>query len=94
MGSALPVMRVKVGRQFKVAAPAPAKFITRSYSMKVYGLKRQFNGYKKGTEFYLISESEFIGIKEFVLRTKELTNTIIINERELLKNFTFIREIF
>ncbi|MEC1721632.1 hypothetical protein P9265_06365 [Schinkia azotoformans] len=62
--------------------------------MKVYSLKRQFKGYKKETEFYLISESEFIGVKEFVLRTKELTNTIIINESELLKNFTFIREIF
>ncbi len=62
--------------------------------MKVYKLKSQFNGYKKGTEFYLISESEFIGVKEFVLRTKELTNTIIINESELLKNFTCIREIF
>ena len=62
--------------------------------MKVYKLERQFNGYKKGTEFYLISESEFIGVREFVLRTKELTNTIIINESQLLKNFTLIREIF
>lgn len=62
--------------------------------MKVYKLKSQFNGYKKGTEFYLISESEFIGVREFVLRTKELTNTIIINESELLKNFICIREIF
>ncbi|WP_458413080.1 hypothetical protein ACNQFZ_20155 [Schinkia sp. CFF1] len=62
--------------------------------MKVYRLKRKFNGYKKGTEFYMISESEFIGVKEFVLRTKELTNTIIINESELLKNFTYIKEIF
>ena len=38
--------------------------------MKLYTLKRQFNGYKKGTQFYLIAESEFIGVKEFVLRTK------------------------
>lgn len=62
--------------------------------MKVYTLKRQFNGYKKGTEFYLIVESEFIGVKEFVLRTKDLANTISINENELLKNFRFIKEIF
>ncbi len=62
--------------------------------MKVYRLKRQFNGYKKGTQFYLIIESEFIGVKEFVLRTKDLTNSISINENELLKNFTFIKEIF
>jgi len=62
--------------------------------MKVYRLKRQFNGYKRGTPFYLISESEFIGVKEFVLRTEDLTNRIAINESELLKNFTFLKEIF
>jgi len=62
--------------------------------MKVYRLKRHFNGYKKGTQFHLISESEFIGVKEFVLRTEDLTNRIAINESELLKNFTFLKEIF
>ena len=62
--------------------------------MKLYTLKRQFNGYKKGTPFYLVAESEFIGVKEFVLRTQDLTNRISINESELLKNFTFIKEIF
>ncbi|MBM6617870.1 hypothetical protein [Bacillus suaedaesalsae] len=62
--------------------------------MKVYKLKRQFNGYKKGTQFYLISQSEFIGVKEFVFRTTDLTNRIAINESELNKNFTFIKEIY
>ncbi|WP_462411596.1 hypothetical protein [Neobacillus sp. Marseille-QA0830] len=62
--------------------------------MKVYRLKKQFNGYKKGTQFYLIAESEFIGVKEFVLRTKDLTNRISINESEFGKNFVFIKEIF
>jgi hypothetical protein len=62
--------------------------------MKLYRLKKRFNGYNKGTQFYLISESEFIGVKEFVLRTIDLTNRISINESELLKNFTFIKEIF
>lgn len=62
--------------------------------MKVYKLKKRFNGYKKGTQFYLISESEFIGVKEFVLRTKDLKNRISIDENELLKNFTSIKEIF
>jgi hypothetical protein len=62
--------------------------------MKLYRLKKRFYEYKKGTEFYLVSESEFIGVKEFVLRTKDLTNRISINESELLKNFTFIKEIF
>lgn len=62
--------------------------------MKLYSLKRQFNGYKKGTQFYLISQSEFIGVKEFVLRTKDLKNNISINESELIKNFVFMKEIF
>lgn len=60
--------------------------------MKVYVLRKPFNGYKKGTQFYLIAESEFIGVKEFVLRTKDLTNRVSINESELLRNFIFIKE--
>ncbi|MEH7225589.1 hypothetical protein V7112_17405 [Bacillus sp. JJ1566] len=59
--------------------------------MKLYTLKMQFRGYKKGTQFYLIAESEFIGVKEFVLRTKDLTDSISITENELLKHFTFIK---
>ena len=62
--------------------------------MKLYILKRHFNGYEKGTQFYLIAESEFIGVKEFVLRTKDLENRISINESELQKNFIFIKEIY
>jgi hypothetical protein len=59
--------------------------------MKLYKLKRQFNGYKKGTQFYLIAESEFIGVKEFILRTKDLTKRISINESEFTKNFSIIK---
>ncbi len=55
--------------------------------MKIYKLKNNFNGFKKGTQFYLIVESEFIGVKEFVLRTKDLSVRISINERELSENF-------
>lgn len=62
--------------------------------MKLYKLKTRFSGFRKGTQFYLIAESEFIGVKEFVLRTKDLSNTLNVNESELLKNFTFIRKIF
>ncbi len=62
--------------------------------MKLYTLKKQFKGFKKGTHFYLIAESEFIGVKEFVLRTEDLTDRITLNERELVRNFTFIKEVF
>ena len=58
--------------------------------MKIYKLKNNFKGLKKGTQFYLIAESEFIGVKDFVLRTKDLAIRISINERELLNNFTLL----
>ncbi|KML36038.1 MULTISPECIES: hypothetical protein [Bacillaceae] len=58
--------------------------------MKKFKLKNHFKGLKKGTHFYLIAESEFIGIKEYVLRTKDLSYRISINEAELKRNFIFI----
>lgn len=58
--------------------------------MKIYKLKRKFRGYKRGTQFYLIAESEYIGVKEFVLRTKDLADRISINEDELFENFVYI----
>ncbi|KAA0547043.1 hypothetical protein FZW96_13750 [Bacillus sp. BGMRC 2118] len=61
--------------------------------MKVYQLKKTFSGYKKGTRFYLISESEFIGVKEYVFRTEDLTKRLAINESELQKHFSFVRDI-
>ena len=56
--------------------------------MKLYRLNRQFRGFTRGTEFYLISESEFIGVKEYVLRTKDLKNRISINDSEFSRNFS------
>jgi len=61
--------------------------------MKLYKLKKKFNGYKKGTQFYMIAESEFIGVKEFVLRTTDLSERISINESELLRNFIFLKQL-
>lgn len=61
--------------------------------MKLYTLKKNFHEYKRGTQFYLIAESEFIGVKEFVLRTTDLTGRVSINEAELRKNFVFIKEL-
>lgn len=59
----------------------------RGHLMKIFRLNKQFKGFNEGTEFYLIAESEFIGVKEFVLRTKDLKNVISVNESEFLKNF-------
>jgi hypothetical protein len=60
--------------------------------MKRYTLKNHFKGIKKGTPFILIAESEFIGVKEFVLRSKDLTVRISINEREFQQNFIRLYE--
>lgn len=60
--------------------------------MKIYKLKNDFKGLKKGTQFYLIAESEFIGVRDFVLRTKDLSIRISINERELHNNFILLRD--
>ncbi|WHY69441.1 hypothetical protein [Neobacillus sp. SuZ13] len=59
--------------------------------MKMYKLKNNFKGFKKGTQFYLIAESEFIGVKDFVLRTIDLADRIAINERELHNNFILLK---
>jgi hypothetical protein len=59
--------------------------------MKIYKLKNDFKGMKKGTQFYLIAESEFIGVKDFVLRTKDLAVRISINGRELDKDFILLK---
>ncbi|TYS82266.1 hypothetical protein FZC85_03360 [Rossellomorea aquimaris] len=55
--------------------------------MKRYQLKSNFRGFKKGAHFYLIAESEYIGIKEYVLRTIDLSTRLIISEREMEKYF-------
>jgi len=55
--------------------------------MKKFQLKKQFKSYKKGTQFYLIAESEFIGIKEFVMRSLDLSDRIEVSEKELNNYF-------
>ncbi len=55
--------------------------------MKRYKLKKQFKGFKKGSQFYLIAESEFIGVKEFVLRPFDLTVRVEVSEKELKTYF-------
>jgi hypothetical protein len=60
--------------------------------MKRYKLKKNFNGIKKGTQFYLIAESEFIGVKEFVLRSEDLSVRLSINDSELRRYFYLLKE--
>ncbi|WP_045516206.1 hypothetical protein [Neobacillus niacini] len=56
--------------------------------MKRYKLIKDYRDiHKKGTTFFVISESEFIGVKEFVLQTKNLDGKIILTEKELKDYF-------
>lgn len=59
--------------------------------MKRYMLKKKFKNYKKGTCFYLIVESEFIGVKSFVLRPLDLSAGIEIGETEMKNYFIEIK---
>ncbi|MEC1157190.1 hypothetical protein [Cytobacillus horneckiae] len=60
--------------------------------MKRYQLRKNFKGeYKKGTKFNMITESEFIGVKEFVLRTEDFSERLVISESELNKYFNRIK---
>lgn len=59
--------------------------------MKWYKLTKDYKDiYKKGTKFFVLSESEFIGVKEFVLQTKNLDGKIIVSEKELKDQFKSI----
>jgi hypothetical protein len=56
--------------------------------MKWYKLIKDYKDtYKKGKKFFVLSESEFIGVKEFVLQTQELEGKIIVTEKDLKNNF-------
>ncbi|MBR8645914.1 hypothetical protein KEH51_23905 [[Brevibacterium] frigoritolerans] len=41
------------------------------------------SAYKKGTKFFLISHSEFIGVKSYVLLAEDLKGKIEVTEEEL-----------
>lgn len=43
--------------------------------------------YKKGVNFFIIAESEFIGIKSYVLQTVDMKGKLFISEEELAKKF-------
>ncbi|RFU70365.1 hypothetical protein D0469_07120 [Peribacillus saganii] len=61
--------------------------------MKMYKLITNYKGiHKKGTIFFVISESEFIGVKEFVLQSEEVWGKIIVTEEELGYNFVSLNE--
>lgn len=59
--------------------------------MKMYQLLMKDSGFPKDAVFYLVSVSEFIGIKEFVLLSETGEKKWIMGEEELKKKFKRIR---
>ncbi|BCB04056.1 hypothetical protein [Bacillus sp. KH172YL63] len=53
-------------------------------------LKRNFMNYKKGEAFVMVAESEYIGIKEYILRTHDYSERIIVSEGEMAKYFVVV----
>ncbi|MBA9029092.1 MULTISPECIES: hypothetical protein [Bacillaceae] len=56
--------------------------------MKLFKLIEDYRTmYKKGTKFFVISESEFIGAKSYVLQSEDMRGKIVVSEEELRKKF-------
>ncbi|MCK1986212.1 MULTISPECIES: hypothetical protein [Peribacillus] len=58
--------------------------------MKMFKLVEDDPAYKKGTKFFLISHSEFIGVKSYVLLAEDLKGKIEVTEEELRNKFVSI----
>lgn len=56
--------------------------------MKMYQLIVDYSVmYKKGMVFYVIADSKFIGITNYVLLSKDMKDKLIITEEELNNKF-------
>ncbi|MBO0999071.1 hypothetical protein IOC57_15155 [Bacillus sp. SD075] len=49
------------------------------------------SAYKKGTKFFLISHSEFIGVKSYVLLAEDLKGRVEVTEEELRSKFVSVQ---
>lgn len=56
--------------------------------MKLFKLIEDYHiMYKRGTIFFVISESEFIGVKSYVLQSEDMRGKIVVSEDELKNKF-------
>ncbi|KMY49874.1 hypothetical protein [Bacillus loiseleuriae] len=56
--------------------------------MKLFKLIEDYHVmYKIGTKFFVISESEFIGVKSYVLQSEDMRGKIVVSEEDLRKKF-------
>lgn len=60
--------------------------------MKLFKLIEDYrNIYKSGTRFFVISESEFIGVKSYVLQSETMSGKILVSEEELKNKFVSLK---
>lgn len=56
--------------------------------MKMFKLIKDYSAiYKKGTIFYVIADSKFIGVKSYVLQSEDMRGKIVISEEDLINKF-------
>jgi hypothetical protein len=56
--------------------------------MKIYKLVEDYSAiYKKGTTFFVISDSEFIGVKSYALQSENMRGKIVVTEEDLKNKF-------
>ncbi len=56
--------------------------------MKRYKLIEDYSTmYKKGTVFYVIADSKFIGVISYVLQSEDMRGKIVISEEDLKRKF-------
>ena len=80
------IMR-KILNNSPAATKLPLKIVCRPAVNEPVKIQPTNKSFVKGTKFYVVAESEFIGVKEFVLRTQDLKRRLIIDEDELNKHF-------
>lgn len=59
--------------------------------MKMFKLTEDYPSYKKGARFFMISDSEFIGVKSYVLLSEDLRSKIEVTDDELKNKFVSIK---
>ena len=63
--------------------------------MEMYKLTENYSSsYKKGTRFFLISHSEFIGVKSYVLMGEKTGGKLVVTEDELRRGFQNLKSPF
>ena len=63
-------------------------------NLKMYKLIVDYSDmYKRGTIFYVIADSKFIGVTSYVLQSEDMRGKIVISEEELKHKFVLLNRV-